>query len=198
MQPLILASSSPRRADILRMVGIPYRVIPPSYNEQPPQPGEHAEDYVQRMAKGKARSVQERGEKGTIVSADTAILLGQDIIGKPTDKQDAFRMLRQLQGTKHSVWTGLSIIHTQSNHEEIHTVSTTVTFRTISDEEIMWYIAHEHVLDKAGAYAVQGKAARFIERIHGDFYAVVGLPIYLLSSLIVAETNGATQKNLNL
>lgn len=169
---LVLASASPRRSEILRGAGIEFSVRP-AHVDEAVREGEPARDYARRLAEAKARSVHRRGE--TVLGADTVVVLDGALLGKPADEADARRMLRMLSGREHEVLTGICLL---SDRETLTAVeSTKVKFLELGDGEIDAYVATGEPLDKAGAYGIQGAASKFIERIEGCYFNVVGLPI---------------------
>jgi len=183
---LILASASPRRAEILRNAGIPFEIQAVVFDETR-RPGELRGDYVRRLALGKARmAANESGESGDclFVAADTVVLAGDEMLGKPAADEDARRMLRLLSGAVHEVHTGLAVVRRPSSMEGVIDEITRVTFAPLSDDEIESYIATGEPFDKAGAYAIQGIAGRYITRIDGCYFNVVGLPLARLWSLL--------------
>jgi nucleoside triphosphate pyrophosphatase len=169
---LILASQSPRRAEILRLAGIPFTVKPARVDETV-QPGEQAEDYVKRVAQEKALAVAE-GEE-IVLGADTVVVIGGEILGKPQDAADAIRMLESLADRKHEVITGICL--KRGEQVTVDWAVTRVWFIPLTREEIEAYVATREPVDKAGAYAIQGLASKFIQRIDGSYTNVVGLPI---------------------
>ena len=184
---LILASRSPRRAEILSAVGWPYETIVAGIDETLTS-GEGPLDYVQRLALAKAEAVAARVEQGLVLGADTAVVVDGQILGQPTDKDDAHRMLRLLSGRWHEVLTGVALIRAGlTRQSRVDHEITRVRFAELSTAEIEWYIATEEPLDKAGAYGVQGKAALFVEEIEGDYFNVMGLPIRLVYELVSDE-----------
>jgi septum formation protein len=173
---LILASASPRRAELLTAAGFEFDVRPADVDEMP-LPGESSQDYALRVARDKARVIGQRcrDSGGVVLGADTVVVVGNEILGKPKDSDDARRMLQLLSGTAHDVLTAV-VIRTQSD-ERSEVVTTRVWFQALSDSEITWYVDSGEPEGKAGAYAIQGRAARFIERIDGSWSNVVGLPV---------------------
>jgi septum formation protein len=170
---LILASASPRRAELLAAAGIPFLARPVDVDEQPLD-GESPRDYVVRVAREKARACA--GPSGTVVlAADTAVVVGGQTLGKPIDAADAVRMLRLLSGRVHLVLTGVAL--RRGDREVVAVEATAVTFDHLSEDDIAWYAATGEPSDKAGAYAVQGLASRFVVRIDGSYTNVVGLPV---------------------
>jgi len=174
---LILASASPRRAEILRDAGIPFAILSSAVDETP-FPEETPSQHVQRLADAKPELVAARAVgPAIIIAADTVVTLEGRIIGKPSSTDDARQVLERLSGRTHSVVTGVTLIRLP-DAERINFVETTqVQFATISSDEITRYLATEEPYDKAGAYAIQGRAGRYIPRIEGDYFNIVGLPL---------------------
>ena len=174
---LILASSSPRRAEILANAGLPFSVLSSAVDESP-YPGEAPAALVQRLANAKADVVTARAVgPAIIIGADTVVVLDDKILGKPSSAEDARHMLRQLSGRTHSVLTGVALIRLPDGERRQFLESTLVHFRPIADEELSSYLATQEPYDKAGAYAIQGQAGRYIPRIEGCYFNVVGLPL---------------------
>ena len=174
---LILASASPRRAEILRGAAIPFTVLSSAVDETP-FPGESPQDHVQRLAMAKAELVAARAVGPAIViAADTVVTLEGLILGKPRSSDDARHMLEKLSGRTHSVVTGVALIRLPDAEQRIIVESTLVHFDRLSEEELNRYLATDEPYDKAGAYAIQGRAGRFIPRIEGCYFNVVGLPL---------------------
>jgi septum formation protein len=174
---LILASSSLQRAEILANAGLPFSVLSSAVDESP-YPGETPAALVQRLANAKADLVTARAVGPAIIlAADTVIVLDDKILGKPGTVENARRMLQQLSGRKHSVLTGVAMIRLPDGERRQFTESTLVHFRPITEEELSSYLATEEPYDKAGAYAIQGQAGRYIPRIEGCYFNVVGLPL---------------------
>jgi len=182
---LVLASGSPRRAEILNSVGWEFEKAIPDVDESVID-GESPEDYVQRLAVEKARAVGSTYRDRLVLAADTTVVIGGEIIGKPDDLEDARRMIAMLAGKWHAVLTGVAV--SQNGSTNVGIQSTRVKFAAISDAEINFLVEKGDPLDKAGGYAVQAQAALFIEGIEGDYWNVVGLPISLVYRL-VAEAN---------
>ena len=176
---LVLASASPRRREILRRAGIPFRARPASVDEAV-RPGETPRRHVRRLAGEKARAASRPGE--TVLGADTVVVIANQILGKPRDARDAARMLRLLSGRVHRVLTGLCLLTPQGSYTEV--VETRVWFRRLTRAEIAAYVASGEPFDKAGAYAIQGLASKFVERIDGCYYNVVGLPVSRLHAML--------------
>jgi septum formation protein len=174
---LILASASPRRAEILRDAGLAFTVLSSAVDETP-IPGESAQDLVQRLADAKAELVAARAVGPAIViAADTAVLIDGEILGKPRTTDDARQMLTRLSGHVHSVVTGVTVIRLPDAERRNFVETTHVQFAPLSPEDLARYLATEEPFDKAGAYAIQGRAGRYITRIEGCYYNVVGLPL---------------------
>lgn len=173
---LVLASRSPRRAELLTAAGIEFTVRVSDVDETPLD-GEAPRDYVLRIAETKARAVQ-ASEDEIVLGADTTVVLDNEIIGKPKDAADAARMLRALSGNRHEVITGICLRRGDRVVRDIAT--TAVWFAPLSDAEIANYVASGEPMDKAGAYGIQGLASKFIDRIDGSYSNVVGLPVALM------------------
>ncbi len=177
---LILASRSPRRREILTCAGIPHLVRPAEVDESV-RDGEGAEAYAKRVAREKAEAV-EAGPNDVVLGADTVVVVGGEILLKPADDADARRMLRLLAGREHFVITGICLRGAGGVVEDAET--TRVRFLPLSDQEIEAYIASGEPADKAGAYAIQGLASKFIDRIDGCYFNVVGLPVAKVYALL--------------
>ncbi len=173
---LILASASPRRAHLLQMLGVPFTVVPSGASETMPGPVSPKEHVVE-ISRRKAHAVAPRYRQELVLGADTVVVLGDDIIEKPVDSEDAARMLERLSGETHRVFTGITLIDTGSGRCLSDVAVTEVSLRPLSGEDIRRYVATGEPLDKAGAYAAQGRATVFIESVKGCFYNVVGLPL---------------------
>jgi septum formation protein len=178
---LLLASASPRRAELLRSAGFAFDVAPADVDERVRE-GESPERYVQRVALDKAHEAQRRAPGRLVLAADTAVVVGSDILGKPADVDDARRMLRLLSGREHVVLTGVAIAGDAGN--SLAVVSTRVRFHELTDAEIDWYVASGEPTDKAGAYAIQGLASRFVDSVDGSYSNVVGLPVAVVYRLL--------------
>ena len=180
---IILASQSPRRAELLRQVGIAHHAVPADVDERA-LPGETPEDYVERVATAKARAVHAIHPDAIVLGSDTAVVLGTQILGKPVDRADGIEMLLSLAGRTHQVLTGVAIVGAQTRYALSRSQ---VRFRPLSAAEAADYWDTGEPADKAGAYAVQGRAAAFIERIEGSYSGIMGLPLFetlkLLSEL---------------
>jgi len=179
---LILASASPRRAELLRAAGIEVEVRPADVDESV-RSGEAPEPYASRVALAKARAISQHVPDRFVLGADTVVVVDDRILGKPTDSAEARQMLRLLSGRPHTVITAVALIRSTGLPGEIldaRVERTTVEFATLSNEEIDWYAATSEPMDKAGGYAIQGLASRFVTRIEGSYSNVVGLPVSLV------------------
>jgi septum formation protein len=176
-EPLVLASSSPRRRQLLEMLGIPIRVVSPNIPEVR-RPVETPIDYVERLAREKALWVP----GSLVLGADTTVIVRDQVLEKPTDSSDALGMLRKLQGRTHQVVTSVALVADGALHQA--TDITNVTFRRLDDGMLEAYVATGEPMDKAGAYGIQGYGAALVERIDGDFFSVMGLPLRLVLSLL--------------
>lgn len=183
IRPIVLASASPRRKELLHRIGIPFSVMPADVDERI-RNGEHPEDYAVRVAHDKAAAVNSLVQSGIIIAADTIVVLEGQTLGKPTDAQDAMRMLSMLSGRPHRVVTGLVVIDAETGMVERGCSETVVVFRELGVEEIEKYVATGEPLDKAGAYGIQERGGVFVKSIEGCFCNVVGLPIALLHTLL--------------
>src|SRR5437762_4727774 len=180
---LVLASQSPRRKELLSVLGLPFIVVPASI-EEIPLPGETPEAFVVRAAREKGMEVASRVSQSVVLSADTVVTIDNEILGKPTDKDDAARMLRKLSGRDHWVYTAVTIVN-QARQETLEGLERTrVWFTPLTDDQILDYIQRESVLDKAGAYAIQGYAGVYIPKIEGNYFNVMGLPLPLVHNLL--------------
>lgn len=176
---LVLASSSPRRRQLLEMLGIPIQVVPPNIPEVR-RLVETPIDYVERLAREKARSVP----GSLVLGADTTVIVRDQVLEKPADSNEALAMLQKLQGRTHQVVTSVALLADGSLHQA--TDITNVTFRRVDDAMLEAYVATGEPMDKAGAYGIQGYGAALVERIDGDFFSVMGLPLRLVLSLLEA------------
>ena len=187
MLQLLLASASPRRADLLRTAGFDFKIKPASVDENL-RANELPEAYVKRLAEAKATAVVEFAGNRTVLGADTIVVVNKQILGKPINAGDASRMLHLLSGRHHEVVTGITVIGPPLvGQERLRLTSFTTTrveMAVLSESEIEWYVSTGEPLDKAGAYAIQGLASRFIRHIEGSHSNVVGLPISLVYSML--------------
>ncbi len=185
---LILASASPRRAEILRTVGWPFETLAVDIDESR-RAGEEAAAYVERVARAKAEAAALRVPGSTVLGADTVVVIENEILGKPLDDEDACRMLRLLQDRWHQVLSGVALVNGETGSSKVAHEITEVRFAAMNEDEISWYVATGEPKDKAGAYAIQGHGARFIKEIRGDYFNVVGLPVRLLYQLFGARSS---------
>ena len=174
--PIILASTSPRRRALLGGLRVPFEIRAADIDERP-LPAELPIETAKRVALAKAEAIASKGIKGIILGADTIVVLAGTILGKPRDRDEAFRMLRALRGREHDVITGVALLNTDNGQKHISAVITKVWMRNYSDEEMAAYIASGDTYDKAGAYAIQNNMLRPVERIEGCYFNVVGLPL---------------------
>ena len=181
---LLLASSSPRRSQILQMIGWPFELGPIEVDESL-RDGESAREYVARLADAKARASAAVHEHRPVLAADTTVVVDEHILAKPIDVEDGKRMLRLLQGRWHQVLTAIALL--SGTTTEVDVEMTEVRFAPMSEAEINWYVSTGEPMDKAGAYAIQGKGSRFIEGIKGDYFNVMGLPVHMLYELIKSQ-----------
>jgi septum formation protein len=181
---LILASASPRRRDLLTQAGLTFDVLPADIDETR-RPNEPAAQYVQRLALEKAQAIAALHPSAYVLGADTTVVLDNEILEKPTDLADAARMLRALANRSHQVHTGIALATSTTARSHIET--TTVFFSPIPEPELDFYLSTGDSLDKAGAYGIQGYAARWIPRIEGDFFNVMGLPIAATIRLLAGD-----------
>ena len=178
---LVLASASPRRAELLRVAGFEFEIVPPAVDEQP-RPREQPRALVQRLAAAKSAAVAQRRTESVVLGADTAVVVDNAILGKPVDEADATRMLQLLSGRTHDVLTAISL-RTGARHL-MSLESTRVRFVPLDAQEIAWYVASGEPSDKAGAYAIQGLASRFVDSFEGSYGTVVGLPVAAVYRLL--------------
>jgi septum formation protein len=183
---LILASSSPRRQELLRQTGIAFEVMAPHINEDQ-LPGEAPLEYALRLASEKAQTVARNRPLGPVLGADTIVVVDGEVLGKPVDAADAVRMLRRLSARAHQVSTAVSLALPDGG-ADTRSCTTQVYFRKLTEDEIQQYVAGGEPMDKAGAYAIQGGAARWADRIEGEYSNVVGLPLSLVTDML--RTNG--------
>jgi septum formation protein len=178
---IVLASASPRRAQLLREAGIPFEVVAADVDEGQ-HAGEAADTYVRRLAAAKAARVAAAHPRRAVLGADTTVVVDGEVLGKPRDAAEAASMLRRLSGRSHEVLTGVCLIG-RDGQAETAVASTTVEFRPLTPQEIEAYVASGEPMDKAGAYAIQGGAGPFVTRIDGDYDNVVGLPVALIQAM---------------
>jgi septum formation protein len=179
--PIILASSSPRRRQLLEMLRLPHRVLAPDVDESV-RAGEAPERYVVRLARAKAQAVVRRAPGALVLAADTTVVLDGEQFGKPADAGEAVAMLQRLQGRTHQVMTAVAAARDERVEHALDVSH--VTFRPVDRSTLEAYVATGEPLDKAGAYAIQGLGAPLIERVEGDFFGVMGLPLRLALDLL--------------
>jgi len=183
MSKLILASASPRRRALLSQLGTPFIVLPADIDERY-HAGEAPRDYVIRMSRTKAQQVAWQYPDAWVLGADTIVTIDDRILGKPKDAAEAAAMLSTLSGRVHAVMTGLALVRQEQGYIALETVSTRVFFRSLSEADISAYIATEEPFDKAGAYAIQGRAGVFVQRYEGCYTNVVGLPVQRTAAML--------------
>ena len=187
---LILSSASPRRRELLRNAGIDFEVRPGQIVEEI-QPGELPEEFARRAAREKALQIAASSPAGLLVlGADTVVVIDGLTLGKPSDPRDAARMLRLLSGQTHQVHTGICLVRAPDEIEALKHETTLVTFRELDEEEIRQYVESGEPWDKAGGYAIQGLASRFVTRISGCYSNVVGLPVALVYEILKKAESG--------
>ena len=178
---VILASSSPRRHDLLDLIGVPHEVRPTDADETY-LPGEQPDAHAERLARTKAERISAHNGEAIVIGADTIVVVDGKVLGKPRDETDAARMLGMLSGRTHVVMTAVAVSHEGHTASAVERVS--VSFRDLRDEEISSYIATGEPMDKAGAYGIQGYGATIVRRIDGDYFAVMGLSLVRLVELL--------------
>jgi septum formation protein len=187
-KPIVLVSASPRRKELLQQIGIPFEVYPAEVDETLPNRFDDPASLAIELARRKVRAVASQFPGRWLLAADTLVVVGKRLLGKPQGPKEAFLMLRQLSGRTHKVVTGLCLAKTDVKgkiHRSYETAETTlVTFRQLTDDEISAYISTGEPMDKAGAYGIQGKASIFVTKIVGCYFNVVGLPLAKLASLL--------------
>jgi len=181
--PIILASTSPRRKELLGGLGIQF-TIDPSDADESFEAGTAPEEVVRMLALRKAESVAERHGQGLVIGSDTIVVVDGQILGKPIDDSDAHRMLQMLQGRSHAVCSGVAVVDAAGGRSIAAVSVTNVIMRALSAEQIDAYVRSGEPRDKAGAYGIQGLGATIVERIDGDYFTVVGLPLCLLNKLL--------------
>ena len=182
-QRIVLASQSPRRRELLSLIGIPHEVRPADLDESL-LPGESPTEHAERLARSKAETIAAREPRAVVIGSDTIVVLDGDVLGKPRDTAEASAMLRRLSGRTHTVHTAVAVARDGRTVSDVESVE--VTFRPLDDTQIEAYIATGEPMDKAGAYGIQGYGAVIVERVHGDYFAVMGLALGRLVSLLEA------------
>ena len=181
MKPLILASASPRRAELLQQIGLTFEVCAADIDETP-QACELPRDYVLRMAKEKALAIAPRFPQAVVIASDTSVVVDGTVLGKPVDEEDASRMLQLLSGRSHQVMTSVCVY--SAEYTDLVVNETDVWFKPLSTSEIEAYWRSGEPADKAGAYAIQGLGAMFVERIDGSYSGVMGLPLFDVARML--------------
>lgn len=187
MSEIILASASPRRRELMENMGLDFSVLVSDADESVVDPGVPPGMYVQQLALLKAAAVAKqviKNKKALVISADTVVVNEGMILGKPKDADDAFAILKSLSGRTHKVYTGFCVLRVSDAYTVCENVCTKVTFKELSDSKIRRYIASNEVFDKAGAYGIQGLGAMLVDKIDGDYFNVVGLPVSKLSRVL--------------
>ncbi len=180
---LILASTSPRRRELLALLGIAFEVVPPAA-EEVPSPGLSPREQAKQFALDKALSIARRHPDDLVLGSDTVIEIDGTLVGKPQDLDDAESMLRQLRGRTHHVHTGIALLRQAAHVTVVRAETALVRMTPFTDRELRRYLETEESLGKAGAYSIQGEAARFIEKIEGDYPTIVGLPLRQTADLL--------------
>lgn len=178
---IVLASASPRRKELLSKAGVEFEICAANIPEEP-RPGELPVAFAERMAREKAQAVRELKPGRIILAADTVVAVGDEILGKPRGSEDAWRMLRLLSAKSHKVTTGVCLLG--AGFEDVRSETTAVEFSEMPEDEIREYVSTGEPLDKAGAYAIQGGAARWVKKVSGDYNNVVGLPVLLAMKMM--------------
>ena len=178
---VILASQSPRRRELLSLIGIPHEVRPADIDETY-YPGEHPREHAERLARGKAAVIARDVPDAVVIGSDTIVVVDGDVLGKPGDDAEAQRMLARLSGRSHVVMTAVAVSWHGETRSDV--VEVDVTFHELSADDISAYVATREPMDKAGAYGIQGFGATIVERVDGDYFAVMGLPLQRLVRLL--------------
>jgi len=179
----ILASASPRRRELLGSIGLDFEIVP-SHIPEVRGEGEAPEEYVARLSREKAAAIAREHHDRWIIAADTTVLLGEQLLEKPGDVDDAKRMLATIAGKTHIVYTGVTVMNASRDYHDTRVAESEVRMLPLDASEIAWYVTTGEPMDKAGAYAVQGIGAMFIDSIHGSYTNVVGLPLALLFQML--------------
>jgi len=174
--PLVLASASPRRDEMLRLVGVRFAILHGNVDEAP-RAGEAPEHYALRLSEAKARAVAAMRPGHWVLGADTIVTIDGELLGKPATRDEARCMIRKLSGREHTVITAFTLFNSEQAKVIRQAVASKVRFKEIPDDEVEWYVATDEPYDKAGGYAVQGKASFLVSEIHGSYTNVVGLPL---------------------
>ncbi len=180
---IILASESPRRAELLKQIGLDFKIMPSAVDEGK-EPKESLEGYVKRVALSKAEKAAVDFKDAIIIAADTIVVINKKRLGKPESPESAIAMLKKLSGRCHTVMTGVAVVDAVKNKRAAKAVLTKVWFKKLSDKEIKEYVKSGEPLDKAGGYGIQGRAAVFVKRIEGEYFNIVGLPLNTLYEML--------------
>ena len=183
MRRIVLASASPRRKQLLEQIGLRFEVEPSDYEEDI-APGSEPHEMAKKLSLGKARAAARKHRKALIIAADTFVVFGDRILGKPHSNAEAREMLRALNGQAHSVISGFTILDAETGQVVSRSVETRVHMKKLTLREIDGYVRSKEPLDKAGGYAIQGRGAVLVERIEGDYFNVVGLPLSALADAL--------------
>lgn len=179
----ILASSSPRRRELLASIGLEFDVMPSDIPEVRGE-GESPEEYVARLSREKAMAIAGKHPARWVIAADTTVLLGDEVLEKPRDAEDAKRMLATIAGNTHIVYTGVTLLNIEKHHRDTRVAESEVRILPLTTDDIAWYVGTGEPLDKAGSYAAQGLGGMFVDSIHGSYTNVVGLPLALLFQML--------------
>lgn len=196
VRPLILASASPRRSEIMKLVGIDFTVMPSDFDESTIKL-DNPKDFVETLAFKKAESIACLQEDDVyILGADTTVVIEGEMLGKPHDTETSVRYLRMIQGKQHTVYTGVSLIRTRDQKTITKSMATQVLMDSMTEDDIAFYVSTKEPFDKAGGYGIQGVGSRFVKEIKGDYFNVVGLPINLVTHMFkeMGETHASITK----
>lgn len=187
MDKIILASASPRRKELLKEIVTDFEITHSDIDEELRE-GESPSPHTRRLAREKAEAALKKFSKGIIIGADTVVVIGNVILGKPVNEEEASEMLQMLSGRTHTVYTSFCVLNAETKAKKVATVSSRVTFRELTEEEILDYIKTGEPMDKAGSYALQGRGQEFVEVVHGSRSNVIGLPIDELKAVLEEMT----------
>lgn len=182
---IILASNSPRRKDLLNQIGIKFEIMPSDIDEDLSVLEGTINDKLEQLAFMKAKHIAEKIDEGLVIGADTVVVIDDIILGKPVNEEDAYKMLKLLNGRTHQVITGISVIDAKNNEYKTDHVATLVEFNDMSDQEIWSYIKSKEPMGKAGAYGIQGLGALLVKHVSGDYFNIVGLPLNTLNNMLL-------------
>lgn len=182
---IILASNSPRRKDLLNQIGIKFEIMPSDIDEDLDALEGTIHDKLERLAFMKAKHIADKVCEGLVIGADTVVVIDDIILGKPVDEEDAYQMLKLLNGRTHQVITGIAVIDAKTNEYRTNHVVTSVEYNNMTEEEIRSYIKSKEPFGKAGGYGIQGLGALFVSHVEGDYFNIVGLPINALNKMLL-------------